>query len=149
MAEPAVLAVRPKRRSFPGRPDQVAVARDFISRTLGSVPVVDEAVLLVSELTTNALQHTATGAGGTFDVTVLVRDGSALIAVTDGGSERKPLAASAGPESEAGRGLGLVDIIADRWGHSGGRHGRTVWFELRWRAERSTSPPEPRACTVS
>ncbi len=149
MAEPAVLAVRPKRRSFPGRPDQVAVARDFIRRTLGSVPVADEAVLLVSELATNALQHTATGAGGTFDVTVVVRDGSALIAVTDNGAERKPLAVSVGPEAEAGRGLDLVDIIADRWGHSGGRHGRTVWFELCWRAERPTPPTKPRACTVS
>src|SRR5260370_42014740 len=40
---------------FTGRDDQVALARDFVRHALGPVPVVDEAVLLVSELCTNAL----------------------------------------------------------------------------------------------
>jgi hypothetical protein len=34
--------------------------------------------------------------------------------------------------SETGRGLGLVEVLSQRWGHCGGRHGRTVWFELTW-----------------
>jgi anti-sigma regulatory factor (Ser/Thr protein kinase) len=132
MTEPAVLATRPKRRSFPGRPDQVARARDFTRRTLGPCPVIEEAVLLVSELVTNALEHTATGVGGLFDVTILGGEGSALIAVTDNGSDRVPVCGALDPAAEAGRGLGLVEFIAERWGHCGGRHGRTVWFELRW-----------------
>jgi serine/threonine-protein kinase RsbW len=132
MTEPVVLAARPKRRSFPGRPDQVARARDFTRRTLGSCPVIEEAVLLVSELATNALEHTATSLGGRFDVTVLGGESSVMIAVTDNGSEKVPVCGALDPEDVTGRGLGLVELIAERWGHCGGRHGRTVWFELRW-----------------
>lgn len=125
-----MIIAKPKRRTFPGRPDQVALARDFVKRALGSCPVLDEAVLLVSEVATNALVHSASGAGGHFDVTVLGGDNSALIAVTDRGSDTVPAARDVDPEAEAGRGLELVESIADRWGHCGGRHGRTVWFEL-------------------
>jgi hypothetical protein len=34
--------------------------------------------------------------------------------------------------AEEGRGLGLVDFVADRWGHSGDGEGRSVYFELCW-----------------
>jgi anti-sigma regulatory factor (Ser/Thr protein kinase) len=132
MTQPAVLATRPKRRSFPGRPEQVARARDFTRRALGPCLVLDEAILLVSELVTNALEHTATGLGGGFDVTVLAGETSLTVAVTDNGSDKVPVASPLDPEAEAGRGLGLVNLIAERWGHCGRRHGRTVWFELRW-----------------
>jgi hypothetical protein len=80
----------------------------------------------------NALVHTATGLGGRFDVTILGGETSLTIAVTDNGSDRVPTPGALDPEAEAGRGLGLVELIAERWGHCGGRHGRTVWFELRW-----------------
>lgn len=132
MTEPAVLAARPKRRSFPGSPDQVARAREFTRRTLGPCPATDDAVLLVSELATNALKHTATGLGGRFDVTILGGVSSVMIAVTDSGSGSIPACGAPSPQDVAGRGLGLVEFIAERWGHCGGRHGRTVWFELRW-----------------
>ena len=132
MTKPVVLAVRPRRRSFAGRPDQVACARDFVRRMVGRCPVIDEAVLLVSELATNALVHTASGSGGRFDVTVLGGETSLMVAVTDNGSDKVPSPSALSPEAEAGRGLGLVESIAERWGHCGGRHGRTVWFEIRW-----------------
>lgn len=61
---PETLTVRPKHRTFPGRADQITRARDFTRRVLGSCPVLDEAVLLVSELATNAVEHTATGNEG-------------------------------------------------------------------------------------
>jgi len=132
MTESAVLIARPKRRCFPGRPDQVAWARDFTRRTVGPCPVINEAILLVSELATNALEHTATGFGGHFDVTILSGETSLIIGVTDNGSEKAPVPGPLDPEAESGRGLGLVELISERWGHCGGRHGRTVWFELRW-----------------
>jgi hypothetical protein len=144
MTEPAVLGTRPKRRSFPGRPDQVRRARDFTRRTLGPCPVTDGAVLLVSELATNALKHTATGLGGRFDVTILGDVSSVMIAVTDSGSGSIPVSGAPGPEDVAGRGLGLVEFIAERWGHCGGPHGRTVWFELCWtRAAHPVSAGQP------
>src|SRR5450432_4011311 len=60
-------------RVFAGLPGQVAMARDFVRRVLGPVPVADEAALLVSELCTNALLHTASGRRGRFVVVVLPR----------------------------------------------------------------------------
>lgn len=60
---PETLSTRPKRRMFPGHADQIAHARDFTRRALGACPVLDEAILLVSELASNAIEHTATGNG--------------------------------------------------------------------------------------
>jgi anti-sigma regulatory factor (Ser/Thr protein kinase) len=132
MTQPAVIAARPKRRTFPGHPSQIGHAREFTRRVLESCPVLDEAVLLVSELATNALEHTATGTGGSFEITILTCETSLMIAVTDSGSPQTPAPGNLDPESETGRGLGLVEILSQRWGHCGGRHGRTVWFELTW-----------------
>ncbi|HEY5984860.1 MAG TPA: ATP-binding protein [Streptosporangiaceae bacterium] len=138
---PETLITRPKHRVFPGRPDQIACARDFTRRILGPSPVLDEAILLVSELTTNALEHTATGAAGLFHVTIHLGDSSVVIAVTDNGSSDVPAPASAVQTlAEAGRGLELVELIADRWGHCGDENGRTVWFELPWKRPESTRP---------
>jgi serine/threonine-protein kinase RsbW len=130
MTEPRVLSVRPIQRSFPGRADQIARAREFTKRVLGPYPLTDEAVLLVSELATNALEHTSTGDGGKFQVTICRNGTSLLIGVTDNGSAKTPVPGPLDPESETGRGLGLVDLIADRWGYCGGEHGRAVWFEM-------------------
>ena len=53
MTEPRVLTARPIQRTFPRRADQIARAREFTKRALGPCPMIDEAVLLVSELATN------------------------------------------------------------------------------------------------
>jgi hypothetical protein len=52
--------------------------------------------------------------------------------VRDDGSGQAPAVHPVGVLSEAGRGLGLVALVADSWGYSGGHHGRSVFFELRW-----------------
>jgi serine/threonine-protein kinase RsbW len=130
MTEPKVLTARPMQRTFPGRADQIARAREFTKRVLGPCPVRDEAVLLVSELATNALEHTSTGDGGQFRVTICRNATSLLIGVSDSGSDKTPAPGPLDPESETGRGLGLVELIAERWGYCGDQHGLTVWFEL-------------------
>ncbi len=117
---------------FTGRDDQVALARDFVRHALGPVPVVDEGVLVVSELCTNALQHTASGRGGTFEVVVHPGPRSVRVEVRDDGSGQAPTAHAVDVLAESGMGLGLVGLVADKWGHSGGRHGRSVFFELSW-----------------
>lgn len=119
---------------FPGCHDQVARARAFVRAVLGPVPVLDEAVLLVSELCTNALLHTASGHGGTFEVAVYPCPLSARIEVRDGGATQAPsVSQPARTCAEDGRGLGLVELLAERWGHSGDHHGRSVFFELHWK----------------
>jgi anti-sigma regulatory factor (Ser/Thr protein kinase) len=128
------VAARPVRRVFEGRHDQVASARDFVRHRLGAVPVVDEAVLLVSELCTNALLHTASGEGGTFEVTIYLGPRSVRVEVRDDGSGQAPVARAAEALSEDGRGLSLVELIAERWGYdSDNQQGRSVYFELRWK----------------
>lgn len=126
---PAVPA-RPKRRIFPGRPDQVANARRFVSRVLARCTAADDAVLLTSELVTNTLQHTATGTGGDFTVIACHGTAGLRITVTDDGSHHVPALAPRRALPTSGQGLMLVNALAARWGHLGEEHGRSVWFEL-------------------
>ena len=131
---------RAKRRVFPGRHEQVAHARRFVARALTGCSVTDEAILCVSELATNALLHTASGNGGEFEVIVQQSRSWIRIAVTDKGSSTTPAPRALDATSEDGRGLGLVALIAERWGQRGNEHGRTVWFELRWDASKIHPP---------
>jgi|SRR5579859_854597 len=130
----AVLVTPPRRRTFPGRPDQAGVARRFVARVLDGCPAADTAVLLTSELVTNALQHTSTASGGTFDVLVWRGRFAACIAVLDDGSDSAPARRERDPltPAESGYGLSLVDQLSDRWGHRSFDDGTVVWFLLRW-----------------
>jgi anti-sigma regulatory factor (Ser/Thr protein kinase) len=128
------------RRSFPGQPDQVALARHFVQGALAGCPALADAVLLTSELATNAVQHSATGRGGAFVVAISHAPGRVRVTVTDNGSATRP-AVAAEPEDLAvsGRGLLLVDALADRWGYASEQDRAAagvavpcgaVWFEL-------------------
>jgi len=126
--------VRIEQRVFPGRDDQVPEARRFVKRALDGCPVVDDAILCVSELATNALLHSASGNGGEFKIIVQRGKWSVRVAVSDDGSPGKPAIRVLDATSEQGRGLALLALTASRWGESGDEHGRTVWFELYWDA---------------
>ena len=52
-----------------------------------------------------------------------------MVAVTDAGSGFEPLPSDPDPEAEAGRGLFIVDSLADRWGVDSAS-GTRVWAEL-------------------
>ena len=133
MSEAAVI--RPRRRVFPGVKDQVARARLFVGDVLDGCPAAADAVLLTSELVTNAIAHTASGRGGKVIVTVYRGDTGVRVDVLDDGSDQAPVVHPVGEARESGFGLGLVDLMADRWGHCGGRRSRVVWFMLRWKAD--------------
>jgi hypothetical protein len=124
--------------TFPGHQDQVANARHFVMfvmDVLGRCPVLDEAVLLTSELVTNALNHTRSGKGGMVKV-ALYRDGrSVQIEVTDDGGITEPTVRARDEFSEFGRGLELVQMIARSWGTRGDASGRVVWAVLNWLSE--------------
>ena len=85
----------------------------------------------------NAVEHTASGAGGVFSVEVAFpADGVAYVAVTDGGGAGEPVALPlTGWEdmAEGGRGLALVAALASRWGYQDAPGpGRTVWAQAAW-----------------
>jgi anti-sigma regulatory factor (Ser/Thr protein kinase) len=129
----AVVATRPKRRIFAGSADQVRQARQFVGRVLEAFSFADDAILLVSELASNAVTHTESGRGGKFTVTVYRAGAWARVEVRDEGSATSPVVGTCDEADESGYGLGLVELLADRWGHGGSARGRVVWFELEAR----------------
>jgi len=132
----AATVIRPRRRVFPGSGDQVGRARRFVGQVLGGCPVTDEAVLLTSELVTNAITHTASGRGGKVTVTVYRDDTRVRVEVRDDGSAEIPVVRPHNEARDSGYGLGLVELMAHRWGHRGGQRGRVVWFMLEWKTNR-------------
>src|SRR5260370_15435172 len=135
-----VAVIRPRRRVFAGSDDQVGRARLFVGQVLDGCPVAADAVLLTSELVTNAITHTASGKGGKVVVTVYRADTRVRVEVRDDGSGQVPAVCSSGEAEESGYGLGLVELIAHWWGYRGGQRGRIVWFMLEWKP----SPRNPR-----
>jgi hypothetical protein len=134
----AWLVAIPKRRVFPGRPDQVAHARRFVGRVLNGCPVADDAVLCASELASNTIRHTRTGRGGKFQVVVWRGMASVCVAVLDDGSDTTPTPTSGqtGRLAESGHGLLAVQALTAWWGHhtyrDGSACGMAVWFRLDW-----------------
>ncbi|MER5578847.1 SpoIIE family protein phosphatase [Streptomyces massasporeus] len=112
----------------------VASARSFVRDTLqgwGFADIVDDAVVLTSELVTNAVVHAGTSA----DVLCLRSDEGARIEVADRYPEREiPLQGTAinmgNPDREGGRGLQLCAALAGRWGVEYTPTHKTVWFQL-------------------
>ncbi|MFF4983471.1 SpoIIE family protein phosphatase [Streptomyces sp. NPDC001046] len=112
----------------------VASARSFVRDTLqgwGFADIVDDAVVLTSELVTNAVVHAGTSA----DVLCLRSDEGARIEVADRYPEREvPLQGTAvnmgSPDREGGRGLQLCAALAGRWGVEYTPTHKTVWFQL-------------------
>ncbi len=137
---PTEIPGPPIRRRFPGLPNQVKYARRFVERQLAESPVLMNATLLTSELSTNAVTHSASGyPGGKFEVTVYIATGWARVEVRDLGSAELPKAQHRDPydTSEHGRGLDLVEAMATKWGAEPRPDGlgRLVWFELVWDPE--------------
>ncbi|KOU44313.1 SpoIIE family protein phosphatase [Streptomyces sp. WM6378] len=131
----------------------VATARAFVRDTLqgwGYADVVDDAVVLTSELVTNAVVHAGTKA----DVLCLRSDDGVRVEVADRYPEREvPLLGSpadiAGPDRENGRGLLLCAALASRWGVEYTPTRKNVWFQLdlpnRPVGTRSAGPALPTA----
>ncbi|MEV5414464.1 ATP-binding protein [Thermopolyspora sp. NPDC052614] len=124
--------------TFPGRPESVADARAFVRRALIARygTVLEDVVLLVSELLGNAVRHSDSGRlpGGVVTVTLSEpADGVIRVEVRDAGSPRAgELRAQPDVDenSEGGRGLYLVDLLADKWGSHLDDDGLVVWFEI-------------------
>jgi anti-sigma regulatory factor (Ser/Thr protein kinase) len=114
------------------RPEMVGAARSFVANALGQAdPATDVAVLLASEIVTNAVLHSnSRRAGGTVTITAAEMGGGVRIEVADEGSERSiPQVKGHGCVS-GGHGLLLVQTLADQWGYLRHEFGTTVWFWL-------------------
>ncbi|HEY2269181.1 MAG TPA: ATP-binding protein [Streptosporangiaceae bacterium] len=135
--------------TIPGRPEQVAKARAFVSRTLSSQHVgtdTDAATLLTSEIVTNAIQHTKSGTGdGTVTIVVIRVPHGVLVEVIDDGSAGSPIV-KGDLYAADGHGLFLVQHLAAQWGYLRDPAGTTVWFHLpaAGRSQRVPESAEPR-----
>jgi anti-sigma regulatory factor (Ser/Thr protein kinase) len=115
-------------RSFPRVRHAPRDARAFVAdalRTFGCAELIDDAMLVVSELATNAVVH----GHSEFTVSVTHIDRAVTIAVGDAGAgppERRRARAS----STNGRGLQLVAGVASSWGVTPQSVGKVVWANL-------------------
>ncbi|WP_304455633.1 ATP-binding protein [Nocardiopsis sp. YSL2] len=122
---------------FDGRPDQVSRIRDWSRSATGlDHDSADPVMLVVSELVTNAVRHSASGSRyGRVRVTVEVLPGQVvLVSVTDDGprpgrtTSLPRLPVHADELREGGHGLRLVNELSERWWWTGGAGGPlTVW----------------------
>ncbi|WP_327582816.1 ATP-binding protein [Nonomuraea sp. NBC_00507] len=116
---------------LPGIPSQVSRARGIVTAALGrDHPLYDDVVLLTSELATNAILHTRSGAGGSFTVAVTHSDSAVRVCVSDAGSDGPPCVCRTSTQATSGRGLPLIEAISHRWGFTREAGSTTVWFEL-------------------
>ena len=115
---------------LPHTTDSVRRARRTIAAFLepAEVPlaVIDDVLLLVSELVTNAVVHAGSPAVVRLDADVE----RIKVAVADRDGEGAPRIAEPQLFSSSGRGVLLVDRLAARWGVEPQVAGKVVWFEL-------------------
>ena len=119
--------------AIPGRPERVREARAFTARILASLGAAAEtAVLLTSELVTNAVRHSRSGASGGIVTLVILNDHAGVrVEVGDEGSDARTPVAKFDAFASDGHGLMLVQTLAQEWGYLRcGAAGTTVWFRL-------------------
>ncbi|NNG88726.1 ATP-binding protein [Streptomyces cacaoi] len=105
------------RRFFEARPESVGRARAFVTEILAEWGVsgrAEDIRLCVSELATNAVVH-GTAPGHGFLVGLVV-EGDVVRTEVHDGRARRPKARRATAVDTTGRGLALVDALADGWG---------------------------------
>ncbi|WP_078888432.1 PAS domain S-box protein [Streptomyces sclerotialus] len=115
--------------ALPATPSAVSDGRAFLTAALARwdrTEVADEACLLVSEILTNAIRH----AQGPLRLRLRMSRSDLTAEVSDRTS-RRPQLRLARTDEESGRGLFLVDTLADSWGTHPTDEGKIIWFTLR------------------
>ncbi|MGW6954731.1 ATP-binding protein [Streptomyces chartreusis] len=141
---------------FTSTPRGARLARRLVSHRLNewgypyTIPINETLTLITAELTANAVQHGHIP-GRDFHLQLTLADKTFRIEVTDTRAENQPPSTPPTPDSasESGRGLHLVDVLADDWGITPRQAapGKTVWAELRvptgGRSHTHPAPPRP------
>lgn len=133
MTTPDQQAARLWKMQFNSTPKSVALVRRQVGNTLagwGYGPDdIDCALLVCSELATNAVQH-GHRAGHLFEVQVTAEGAVCVVEVSDP-TPRPPRSVTAGADDEHGRGLQLIAALAEEIGHRPRNPiGKTVWARL-------------------
>jgi serine/threonine-protein kinase RsbW len=119
-------------------PMSAALIRHRIAEDLNdhgiSPDSIDEVVLVASELVGNAIRHAQPSASGTITVSWDVDDSGVTIRVADA-SDESPRPRIASADEPGGRGLTIVEAMADDWGYQRSQHGKEVWAHVPVRGD--------------
>jgi serine/threonine-protein kinase RsbW len=127
MTSPAAPTVTRYQRTFHGRPDQVSQVRADITAHLGDCPAAADMILVVSEIATNAVVHSASS-GEFFTVRCERHAGYVWVEVEDLGGPWPP-----GRPGDRPHGLDIVAALTGpgNWGTETASDGnRVVWARL-------------------
>ena len=113
-------------RTFGSQIESVREARSFVRDCLRDTAAdVDNAVLLASELATNAVIHANSG------YQIDIRRSTTSIRIELLNDEPAILPMLAEPTEDGGRGLRIVETLASSWGMESDVHHKMVWCELQ------------------
>lgn len=117
---------------LPHTPVAVGVARRRICAELAAAglapPLLDDIEVVVSELLGNAVLHAHPIGGAVLLAGWRIDDGIVTVRVTDGGSSLRVQPVNSSPMADSGRGLRIIDRLAQEWGVTDHPTGmRTVW----------------------
>jgi len=124
---PSTHLQAPTTLRLPFSPSSVAVARRRLHAWLtelgGSPETVEDARVVLSELLANSVRHARPLADGSVLVSWSLDGAVVRLSVTDGGGQTLPRPLHAPSSAVAGRGMAIVDTLADRWWteHTGSR----------------------------
>jgi anti-sigma regulatory factor (Ser/Thr protein kinase) len=108
-------------------PESVRRGRELVRKTLMTADPdrAEVATVLVDEMLANAVRH------GEPPIVLTLSDSSGILTVEvrDSGSGL-PVVRPADHDAESGRGLHIIEALADRWGVTQLHEGKAVWFQL-------------------
>ncbi len=117
MASSSVRA--PITMRLPFLPSSVSVARQRLKSWMhengGSGEVVEDARVVISELVGNSVRHAQPLPDGQILVTWTLEPEGLQLSVTDGGSGTRPRTVHAPSSALAGRGMAIVEVLAQKW----------------------------------
>ena len=112
----------------------VRLARHAFADQMDAVGVPDgardDAMLVLSELVSNAVKHAAPLPSGEIAVRWEVQADLLHIEITDGGATTRPHASAVALSSLGGRGLEIVRTVSSQWGVTEAPESVTVWAEV-------------------
>ncbi|ARF72548.1 ATP-binding protein [Streptomyces sp. NPDC012600] len=126
------MSGRTDSKRFRVRRDSIPAARRHVRTVLVGWKLgglADDASLIASELATNVVTH-AHGTGDYFELGLRRRNGVLILEVADSYQWLMPELRKPTDDETCGRGLLIVDALAERWGVRPRNPGKTVWVQL-------------------